>query len=73
MFIWAVVSYVSVSMEYTTWTPQMYQYDYRAHEEAYPWWLIFIDNKDFCDYLPFKIQSKKLQIWECDTLFKIGQ
>jgi len=35
MFIWAVVSYVLVSMGYTTWTPQTCQYDYRAHEEAY--------------------------------------
>jgi len=30
-----VVSYVLVSMGYTTWTPQMCQYDCRGHEEVY--------------------------------------
>jgi len=68
MFLWAVVSCVSVNMGYTTWILQMCQYDYRAHVEAYS---VMIHIHRHC--IPFKIQSKKLQIRECDILFKIGQ
>ena len=49
----------------------MWQYLYRAHEEVYSM-LIHIQTEQFCDYLPLKIQIKKLQISECDILFKIG-
>jgi len=50
----------------------MWQYQYRANEEAYSM-LVRIQIEKFWDYLPLKIQIKKLQIWECDILFKIGQ
>jgi hypothetical protein len=53
MFIWAVVSCVSVILGYTTWALEMCQYDYRAHEGADSM-MIHIHR----DWMPFKIQSK---------------